>query len=180
VALIVEDGTGLATAESYASVAEADLYHSNLGNTSWSALTTPQKEQYLRQATNFLVQRYRTRWKGWRAYTVQRLDWPRLGVFLDDVAAYPTGGRLSSFAYMVAVNAVPAQVKDATCEAAYIASTGTALTPPTLTQNRLQVKTGPIFVAYDPRSPQTPRFPVIGQILSILLNEVSGAMKVVR
>lgn len=177
--LIVENGTGLATAESYASVAEADLYHSNLGNTAWAPLTTTQKEQYLRQATNHMTQRYRTRWKGWRAYTVQRLDWPRLGVFVEDIAAYPSGGHLSSFAYMIAANVVPDQIKDACCELALIAVT-MSLTPQVLKQNKLQAKVGPVFVAYDPRSPQTPRYPVVGQILSILLNEVSGSMRISR
>lgn len=35
-ALIVEDGTGLSTAESFISVADAVTYHTNRGNTSWN------------------------------------------------------------------------------------------------------------------------------------------------
>jgi hypothetical protein len=35
-ALIVEDGTGLANAESYVSVADATTYHANIGNTAWA------------------------------------------------------------------------------------------------------------------------------------------------
>ena len=42
-ALVVEDGTGLATANSYASVATADAYidqyHSTADNVTWDALT---------------------------------------------------------------------------------------------------------------------------------------------
>ena len=37
-ALIVEDGTGLANAESYVSVADATTYHTNYGNTAWTAI----------------------------------------------------------------------------------------------------------------------------------------------
>ena len=50
--LVVEDGTGKADAESYISVADADTYHSNRGNTDWAALTTTEKEQLLRGATD--------------------------------------------------------------------------------------------------------------------------------
>ena len=41
--LIVEDGTGLAGAESYVSVTDADTYHDKRGNTAWATLTTAQK-----------------------------------------------------------------------------------------------------------------------------------------
>lgn len=177
-ALIVEDGTGLATAESYAAVSEADTYHANLGNTAWAPLATAQKEIYLRMGTNWLLQRYRPRWKGWRLKGSQRLDWPRLGVFITDAAAFATGGHLSSFAYMVDSASVPELVKNACCELALLAMSG-PLTTPTLNQAKLQVKVGPMFVAYDPRSPQNPRYPVIAQILTPLLKE-AGTMKLER
>ena len=180
-ALTVEDGTGLATAESYATVTEADTYHSNLGNASWAPLSTAVKEQALRQAANWMMQKFRARWKGWRNYTVQRLDWPRIGVYLDDTAAFPQHGRLSSFAYMIPVTTVPSQVKEAQCELALIAATNGPLTPQSLSQNRLQVKTGPVYVEFDPRSPQTPRYPVVVQILAPLLQSAGGGvMKVYR
>ena len=76
--LIVEDGTGRADAESYASVSVADAYHTARGNTAWAALaTTALKEAALRKATDYLGQTYGLRWKGYRMTTTQALDWPR-------------------------------------------------------------------------------------------------------
>ena len=65
-ALIVEDGTGLETAESYASVAQADARLAALGMTNWATLTTTEKEQALRRATVAMVQFFGGRWKGAR------------------------------------------------------------------------------------------------------------------
>ena len=53
--LVIEDGTGKSNAESYISVADADTYHSNRGNTDWAALTTAEKERLLRIATDYRV-----------------------------------------------------------------------------------------------------------------------------
>jgi len=82
--LIVEDGTGLLASESYSSVAQADLYHSNHGNTSWSTLTTANKEVALRKATDYMVEVYRPLWKGYRVLTTQLLDFPRTLVYISN------------------------------------------------------------------------------------------------
>ena len=170
--LIVEDGTGKANAEAFCDTSYADTYHSNLGNTAWAALDPATKEAKLRVATNWLTQHYRLRWKGWRSGPTQRLDWPRLGVFIRDVAAYPTGGRLSGWNYMIAANEIPALVKDACCELALLAITDN-LTP-TLTQTREEFQTGPIKVKYAKGSPQTKRYPHVFAILQPLLNSGGG------
>jgi hypothetical protein len=84
-ALIVEDGTGLANAESYVSVAAATTYHANVGNTAWAAITSDTtKEQLLRKATDYMVAQYRLQYAGCRRYSTQSLDWPRLYVPLID------------------------------------------------------------------------------------------------
>lgn len=177
--LIVEDGSGVAGAESYGSVAEADAYHASLGNTAWAAIASSgAKEILLRQAARYMEQRFRPRWQGWRATTTQAMDWPRLGVFLTDVAAVATGGHLSSFAYMIAANAMPVQLKEAQFELALIANDG-PLTP-ALTQRKSQLKVGPIFIQYDSRSPQTTRHPQIALILATLLKDSSGMMRLER
>lgn len=75
--LIVEDGTGLADAESYASVAYADTYHSNFGNAAWALLTTEQKEQSLRKATDYISGSYGGSFAGYRTTNTQALDFPR-------------------------------------------------------------------------------------------------------
>ena len=75
--LIVEDGTGLANAESLCSVADADTIHAARGNTAWAALTTPQKEQNLRKGTDYMTGKYTTLRAGYRRLATQALDWPR-------------------------------------------------------------------------------------------------------
>jgi len=80
--LTIESGTGLADAESYASVAAADARCASLGQTAWAALAEPSKEIALRKATLFMAT-YRTRWAGRRVYQHQALDWPRYNVAVD-------------------------------------------------------------------------------------------------
>ncbi|AZF88138.1 head-tail connector protein [Microcystis phage Me-ZS1] len=75
--IIVENGLGLVDAESYASVAEADTYHSNFGNTAWASLTTEAKENALRRATQYIDTAYRF-W-GEKLSTEQALEFPRRG-----------------------------------------------------------------------------------------------------
>lgn len=54
-ALIVEDGTGLADAESYLSVADADTYHADRNNEAWQDYSTAEKEAALRKATQYIT-----------------------------------------------------------------------------------------------------------------------------
>ncbi len=77
--LIVEDGSGMTDAESYISVADADAYHLKMGNgDAWSDVDD--KEALLRQATEFMRNRYLGLWQGYAYRIFQRLDWPRFGV----------------------------------------------------------------------------------------------------
>ena len=82
--LNVETGTGASNSESYASVTNADTYHSNRGNSLWATLTTPEKEQALRRATDYMEQVYRKRWKGVRVNATQALSFPREWVERED------------------------------------------------------------------------------------------------
>lgn len=89
--LVVEDGSGKTTAESYISVADATTYHANHGNPSaWSSATEAEQEEALRIATQYLDAVYGLRWLGTRSSLTQRLDWPRYNVtnsdgdYLDD------------------------------------------------------------------------------------------------
>lgn len=137
-ALIVEDGTGLVNSESYISVADADIYHTKLGNTSWGVLTVEVKEQLLRKATNYMVQTYRMRWAGVRKTEDQALDWPRYLVpRLDTEAVY---------AYYDS-DSVPGECKVACAELAYKAISIT-LAPDTERLTRRE-KIGTLEVEYD-------------------------------
>lgn len=89
--LIVEDGTVVASAESYCSVAAADAYWLARGNpSSWSAATPTAKEVALRLATEYLDAVYGPRWLGDRFDDDQVLDWPREDVEVDGVSLEET------------------------------------------------------------------------------------------
>ncbi len=76
-ALIVEDGTGTAGAQSYASVAVADTYHADFGNESWDNYGEQEKEIALREATRYIDAVYE--FVGEKKFYNQPLQWPRYG-----------------------------------------------------------------------------------------------------
>jgi hypothetical protein len=81
-ALVVEDGTGLANADSYASVAEADAYAVSFGRTEWTPLAvTTVKEVRLRKATQYIDLMWQ--WPSRPLLATQGLAFPRLVLFLD-------------------------------------------------------------------------------------------------
>ena len=76
--IVVEDGTGMVTANAYASVVESDAILSYQTHaTVWPTLETEQKENLIIWATQILDQR--TKWKGRKAHDTQALGWPRIG-----------------------------------------------------------------------------------------------------
>jgi hypothetical protein len=164
-ALVVEDGTGLANAESYISVADADTYHSKMGNSDWENLESADKEACLRRAAQFMVAVYRLKWQGRRVKQEQKLDWPRVGVVIKDLAS--SAGYLAPASYglfQVDYNVVPDEVKNACAELALRASIGQLA--PDLSQRVVSETIGPITVNYDRYSPQSPRYTEIDLMLS--------------
>lgn len=83
--LIVEDATGLSTAESYLSVSDADAYFAAHGAPATWTGATAVKETALRMATQYMDAVYGSRWQGERFADDQRLDWPRAWVEIDGV-----------------------------------------------------------------------------------------------
>lgn len=78
-ALIVEDGTVVDNAESYLSVADADIIIDERGgNSKWDALTTAQKEVQLRLSTEYLDSNFT--FVGEMVECTQPLSWPRNGL----------------------------------------------------------------------------------------------------
>lgn len=80
-AFVVEDGTGLANANSGASVAEADEYFTDRGITDWTG-TNDVKQAALIRATDYIEMRWAGRWR----YTMEFPDTPQALAFprLDD------------------------------------------------------------------------------------------------
>lgn len=167
--LIVENGTIVAGAESYISAAGADTYHGNFGNTAWALLDTPTKEGNLRKATAYLQQAYRFRWKGTRAGTSQALDWPRFGVYVEDVA-------FAGLPYYVGTNVVPVEVQQACAELALKALAGPLA--PDLERATAMEKVGSIQVEYVPGGPQYTRYRAIDLMLRPYLDQ--SGVKLVR
>ena len=170
--LIVENGQGLSNAESYISVVDADTYHSDRGNVDWAVLTTTEKEQLLRAATDYMVAVYRLRWDGYRYVNTQALDWPRIYVPVRDICS------VNAYPQYVDFDVVPVQVKNACAEFALKAHTETLLSD--LTQGTIREKVGPIEVEYDKFSSQATRYLQIESTLSIYFASSANQVKLMR
>lgn len=165
-ALTVETGTGSSTSESYISVTDADTYFSNRGNATWAAFTTTQKEQYLRMGTDFMIQRYRLHWKGFKKYATQALDFPRTFIYSEPVLY---GNSNLPYPQLISDTIVPTEVKNACAELALRASSDDLL--PDVTDLITEETIGPITTKYDKRSPVSPLYKAIDAMLAPLLKD---------
>jgi hypothetical protein len=166
--LTVETGGIIPGAESYESVTNADLYHSNRGNTAWAALNTAAKEQALRKATDYLTQSYRSRWKGHRTDVDQALDWPRKYVYLSD---YETSEEVAS-------DTIPNEIKAACSELALRASADD-LAPdldPAVTSEAI----GTLSVAYAAGTSQVTTYRAIDMMLKPYLRSGGAGVQIIR
>lgn len=162
--LITENGTGLANAESYISVADADARHAAFGNTAWATFDTSAKEVALRQSTSYMVQAYRERWAGCRVNSTQALDWPRYGVVVDG--------------YSVASDSVPTDIANACADLALKAST--APLAPDIERAIIRDKTGPLETEWSPYASQVTRYRAIDGMLSPYLTGGGAMARLVR
>jgi hypothetical protein len=167
--LIVEDGSGVAGAESYASVAQASAYHAARGATAWNDVDD--KEAALRKATDYMLQTYRLAWKGYRVNPEQALDWPRYECYI------PWLGK-NSGDYLIPSNMVPFEVRSACMELAL--RTAAEDLNPDLTQQVLSSKVGPLSITYAETSPQYKRFRAVDMMLRHLLSGNGITAKVGR
>lgn len=110
----VEDGTGLATANAFAAVADVDQWAANRATSNatqydvWAALVdNTKKQQCIILATDYLRNEERYWWRGLKLTNTQALPFPRTGC----VPLFGTGTALPS-------NIVPLAVNNACCELA--------------------------------------------------------------
>lgn len=80
--IIPEDGTIVAGANAYATLAEVDAFHEDRLNTIWTSADDETKEAAMLRATAGLESKYRGRWFGYKAdhnaaNAPQFLSWPR-------------------------------------------------------------------------------------------------------
>lgn len=161
--LVVENGTGLANAESYISVADANTRHTAFGNTAWTG-TDAVKEAAIRRATAYMLQAFRTRWTGERLTQAQALDWPRYDVCIDG--------------FPVATDEVPADIANACADLALKALSDTLA--PDLERAVVRKKIGPLETEYDAYSPQAKRYRAIDLMLAPYLRGASAMATLVR
>lgn len=136
-ALVVEDGTGKTDAESYVSVAEADAYlTARYPNTlAWFSKASGDKEQALRNATDYVNTEYAGRWIGTRKSSTQALEWPRYDAYDPD-------------GYAIASDSLPSKLKAAVIEAARLMTSGTTLREDVQTAPVKRTKIGPLEKEY--------------------------------
>lgn len=154
-ALIVENGTGLADADAYISVSEADAYHTSYGNDAWADLTDPQKEIAIRRATQYIDANFRFR--GVKKFVAQRLEHPRVGY--ADREVWPE-----------------VALSQATAELALRASAGPLLDDAE-SEVILREVVGPIRTDYAFKDAET-RFTVVERLLSKLAYTGDGSLRV--
>jgi len=170
-ALVVEDGTIVADADSYVALADATAYHAALGNSGWTG-TDEVKEQALRKATMFVDNRYGARFKGTRVEKTQSLAWPRSDV--ADVDGFDVDD-----------DEIPAALKKAVMEAALRVVQGTDLSPDLERGGdikRTASAVGPISteVEYMDGASRTTTFTMIEDLLRPVLNTSSGSTKFIE
>jgi len=120
---------GGAASDSYSTLSEFQAYATAQG---WTLTATDAvQEGYLRRAAKYINQRYS--WPGRRQYFEQAMKWPRVGKLYVD-------------GWLVRIDTIPQQVKDAQCELAWIAHEGVDLmaTVSGGAIKRKKVKAGPV------------------------------------
>lgn len=171
--LVVETGAGLSDAESYVSVTDASAYFDAHGgpSTQWTAASTGTRESALRYATQWLDTHYT--WPGMILNFTQRLAWPRR-------LARDNEGRLLA--------AIPWQIIAADCELArehlisplnaaisagnYLQSVNTSRTDGGDTES--------IAVTYKANSPSKRSFPLVDDLLAMLVGASGSGSYAVR
>ena len=100
-ALVLEDGSVVAGANSYADRTFADVYFANRLEGRWTG-NEETKDAALIRATGWIEKRYGEKWKGARVDSTQLLGFPRKGFLLHG--------------FDIDQEAIPAELKEATCE----------------------------------------------------------------
>lgn len=159
--LIVETGTGIASAEVYSTLAEFKAYRPRGGLALPAGLSDALTEAALVRGTAFVEGAYAHRWPGVRDTETQGLAWPRAEAW--DADGIPLSG-------------VPVGVKNACMEAALIeANTVGALTLALEHGGMVsREKTGPLETDYANGAPASTVYPIIKQCLAGIVRGGGG------
>ena len=102
-ALTVEDGSVVSSANTYVTVDYVDSYCDDLGLSDWEDLTETEKEQAILRAMSFIESQS---FKGVKTDVDNALKWPREGVYDED-------------GYAIDDDTIPDRLKKAVARAAY-------------------------------------------------------------
>jgi hypothetical protein len=161
VVLVVEDGTGLSTANAYVSEADCAAYHIEMGNAEWAAsVDVDAKAAAIVQATRYVDHHYRRRFQGYRESSTQALEWPRTEVY-DDLGTTISG--------------VPMDVKRATHELALRALAGDLMADE---ERGGAVKSlsiaGAVSLEYESGAPLGTVYRIVDELLDRVLTQSGG------
>ena len=170
-ALIVEDGTGLSTAEAYVSVADAEIYMTKIYGTAealWTAATDAAKEQALRRAATYLDGTYS--FVGSREVATQALEWPRFDAVRNDDFSV-TGSLL--------IEGVPSQMEDASVEMALLVINGITIFPTTTEGGNVKrIRVGSIEKEFSEKNiNQVPLFHKVTAFLRYIIQDPSRILR---
>jgi hypothetical protein len=165
-AFVVETGSGVPNANSYASVSAADGYVADRGIAGWSTLTNTIKQQALINATDYLEATYRDAWKGNRITATQSLSWPRSNVIVDG--------------FLLDANVLPLPLVYSCIEMAVRAAGGETLIADQ-GQRVKREKIDVIEIEYQDYSDPTQRYPFVNRMLAAyLVSSSDGSFSQVR
>lgn len=87
--ITVEDGSIVAGANSYVDVTDCGTFLTSRGNTVWADEDVTLQEAALLRAADYLEQKYKLRWKGYKVSADHPfLSFPRYGVYDEDGYSY--------------------------------------------------------------------------------------------
>jgi hypothetical protein len=157
--LIVEDGTGLANANGFVSIATVDAYFTerNAANFAlWDAIADGTQAELIVTASTYLQNTYGTRWNGRRLAQTQSMDFPRIEI--EDLDRFHVDS-----------NSVPVAIEQATAELALKANTETLM--PDITSpgviNRISQAVGSLKqdISYQGGRSQIKKFRLVDSLL---------------
>lgn len=157
-ALTIEDGSGVASANSFVTAAEADAFLVVRGYSAWTG-TEAVKEAALAKAFDYLCNGKRFDFRGVRTTAVQRAPFPRTGC---QERNGPSWGN----------NDIPWRLKDAQCLLGLVAIGGKALETALARGGAVTSESiGPISTSYAANAPNETVYTGVLGLLWPLLNE---------
>lgn len=171
VILITEDGSCVPNANCYVTLAYADTYMRNTGRTAWAAKTEDERKAYLINATKYIDRTYsKVGWKGVKKFhRKQPLCFPRVELFDKD------GDE---------VLGIPDELKQAVCEAGFIATTTSLFTTKdasgTIKKQKVDVLEVEYYSESDSSGGYISRFTVLDSLLSDFYKTKNGGSRILR